>query len=86
MGSEMCIRDRGRSTRGTSPGAARRRREAPIVRVEVVRSRFAFDAYYAGDTLPQTETVHARCAVGGTAESVSLTRAPGERRQPQETP
>lgn len=77
---------RGRSTRGTSPGAARRRREAPIVRVEVVRSRFAFDAYYAGDTLPQTETVHARCAVGGTAEAVSLTRAPGERRRPQETP
>lgn len=66
--------ERDRSTRGSSPGAQRRRREAPIVQVEVVRSRFEFDAYYAGDRQPLTETVHARCIVGGTAVAVDQTR------------
>lgn len=64
---------RGQTT-GTGPGSTRRRQEARILSVEVVRSRFVFDTYYAGHTAPQTETVHARCAVGGTAEPVSLTR------------
>jgi hypothetical protein len=61
--------------RGGGPGAVRRRREARIVRVEVVRSRYFFDTYYAGNTSPQVETVHARADVGGTAVAVSQTRA-----------
>jgi hypothetical protein len=60
--------------RGGGPGAVRRRREAGIVRVEVVRSRYFFDTYYAGNTTPQVETVHARAEVGGTAVEVSETR------------
>ncbi|MEV4901706.1 hypothetical protein AB0K08_10240 [Citricoccus sp. NPDC055426] len=59
---------------GQGPGALRRRKEADIVRVEVVRSRYFFDTYYAGNTTPQTETVHARAEVGGTAVAVSQTR------------
>lgn len=60
--------------RGEGPGAVRRRREAGIVRVEVVRSRYFFDTYYAGNTTPQVETVHACADVGGTAVEVSETR------------
>ena len=60
--------------RAAGPGALRRRREQEIVRVEVVRARYFFDTYYAGNTVPQTETVHARADVGGTAEPVSETR------------
>ncbi|MDI3329541.1 MAG: hypothetical protein QJR09_02250 [Micrococcus sp.] len=60
--------------RGEGPGAVRRRREEAIVRVEVVRSRYFFDTYYAGNTTPQEETVHARADVGGTAVAVSATR------------
>lgn len=60
--------------RGGGPGAVRRRREAGIVRVEVVRSRYFFDTYYAGNTTPQVETVHARADVGGTAVEVAETR------------
>ncbi len=60
--------------RGAGPGAVRRRREAGIVRVEVVRSRYFFDTYYAGNTTPQVETVHARADVWGTAAAVSETR------------
>ncbi|GAA4761923.1 hypothetical protein [Citricoccus nitrophenolicus] len=59
---------------GEGPGAVRRLREADIVRVEVVRSRYFFDTYYAGNTTPQMETVHARAEVGGTAEAVSERR------------
>ena len=73
---------RDRSTRGTGPGAVRRRKEAAIVRVEVVRSRFDFDTYYAGTTEPQTETVHARCTVGGTAQAVQPTRTASARTAP----
>lgn len=70
------LADQGRrpAPRGEGPGAVRRRREAGIVRVEVVRSRYFFDTYYAGNTTPQVETVHARADVGGTAEAVSETR------------
>ncbi len=60
---------------GQGPGALRRRREQDIVRVEVVRSRYFFDTYYAGNTTPQTEAVLARAQVGGTAEAVSETRS-----------
>ncbi|NUL46278.1 hypothetical protein F7P69_13895 [Cellulosimicrobium funkei] len=59
---------------GTGPGAQRRRKEAGIVRVEVVRSRYFFDTYFAGNSTPQMETVHARADVGGTATAVSETR------------
>lgn len=59
---------------GTSPAARRRRKEAGIVRVEIVRSRYFFDTYFAGNTTPQMETVHARADVGGTATAVSETR------------
>ncbi|REE03569.1 hypothetical protein [Citricoccus muralis] len=59
---------------GTSPAAQRRRKEAGIVRVEIVRSRYFFDTYFAGNTTPQMETVHARADVGGTATAVSETR------------
>lgn len=58
---------------GSSAGAIRRRREAAVVSVLVVRSRFIFDDYFsAGEhsTLPKEETVRARCVVGGTAELV----------------
>jgi hypothetical protein len=63
------------AARGQGPAAVRRRREAAIVRVEVVRSRYFFDTYYAGNTTPQVETVHARADVGGRAVAVSETRA-----------
>lgn len=62
------------ATTGQGPGALRRRKEADIVRVEVVRSRYFFDTYYAGNTTPQTETIHARAVVGGTALAVEQTR------------
>ena len=75
---------RDRSARGSGPGAVRRRKEAAIVRVEVVRSRFHFDTYYAGTTEPQTETVNARCTVGGTAEAVQPTRPVSARTAPIE--
>ncbi|MFC7400715.1 hypothetical protein [Citricoccus sp. GCM10030269] len=52
-----------------------RRREADIVRVEVVRSRYVFDTYFGGNVVPQTETVHARAEVGGTAVAVSAIRS-----------
>ncbi|WP_156832028.1 hypothetical protein [Yaniella halotolerans] len=58
---------------GSSPGAIRRRREAAVVEVLVVRSRFIFDDYFAtGEqpSLPKEETVRARCVVGGFAERV----------------
>lgn len=70
--------------RGQGPGAARRRREAAIVRVEVVRSRYVFDTYYAGHTSPQVETVHARADVGGTAVAVGEKRT-DPAQDPQET-
>lgn len=56
---------------GSSAGAIRRRAEAAVVSVLVVRSRFIFDDYFAPgehSTLPKEETVRARCVVGGTAE------------------
>jgi hypothetical protein len=65
---------RQRPLAGRGSGAQRRRTEAGIVRVEVVRSRYFFDTYYDGNTIPQTETVHARAEVGGTAVAVSETR------------
>ncbi|MGD4146664.1 hypothetical protein QT567_22595, partial [Xanthomonas citri pv. citri] len=49
-------------------------REARIVRVEVVRSRFVFDEYFAGQRIPRSETIQARCAVGGTATAQDATR------------
>lgn len=49
-------------------------REARIVRVEVVRSRFVFDEYFAGQRIPRSETIHARCAVGGTATAQDAPR------------
>lgn len=59
---------------GYGPGSTRRRREAAIVTVEAVRSRFRFDEYMAGQRLPQREQVLARCAVGGRAEAVQERR------------
>lgn len=60
--------DHTRSARGRTPGAARRRREREIVRVEVVRSRFDFDDYFLrGRERPTREHLKATCAVGGTA-------------------
>lgn len=50
-------------------------REARIAHVEVVRSRFVFDEYFAGRRIPRSETVHARCAVGGTAAAPDGTPA-----------
>ncbi|WBL18745.1 hypothetical protein [Citricoccus sp. NR2] len=38
-----------------------------ISEVLVVRSRFIFSDYFAGDRRPFAENVHARCAPGGTA-------------------
>ena len=53
-------------------------REARIVHVEVVRSRFVFDEYFAGRRIPRSESVHARCPVGGTAQAhdSTITRRP----------
>ncbi|MDO5635082.1 MAG: hypothetical protein Q4G34_09480 [Micrococcus sp.] len=67
-------RQRTRPSTGTGAGATRRRREAQIVTVEVVRSRFRFDEYFDGQTLPQRETVLARADVGGTAHAVEENR------------
>ena len=56
-----------------SLAATKRRREADVVRVLVVRSRFLFDDYFADDArpkLPAEETVYAQCRVGGTAELI----------------
>ncbi|NEK06114.1 hypothetical protein GR239_37115, partial [Rhizobium leguminosarum] len=47
----------------------RREREATIERIEVVRSRFVFDEYFAGDTAPRSESVLAVCNVGGPASA-----------------
>lgn len=53
----------------TETGTVRMREyEDTIVRLEVVRSRFVFDEYFAGSTVPDSETVFARCEVGGAAE------------------
>lgn len=57
----------GAAAASTAPAGARRAREARIVRVEVVRSRFEFEAYFAGTTRPALENVHAHCLVGGIA-------------------
>ncbi|MDJ1371415.1 hypothetical protein [Gulosibacter molinativorax] len=46
---------------------ARREREADIVTVAVVRSRFVFNNYFAGATHPAAEVIHAECPIGGTA-------------------
>lgn len=71
----------GKVPTGSGPGATRRRREAGIVTVEAVRSRFRFDEYMAGQTLPHREQVLARCAVGGTAEAVQERRDAGQTTQ-----
>ncbi|GAA1132804.1 hypothetical protein [Citricoccus alkalitolerans] len=70
----LAVQQRRTAGLGMSPAAQRRRKEAGIVRVEVVRSRYFFDTYFAGNTTPQVETVHARADVGGTATAVSDTR------------
>lgn len=60
-------------TEGSSAGAIRRRREAAVVTVLVVRSRFVFDEYFSSgeqSTEPTKETVRARCVVGGSAEQL----------------
>lgn len=54
-----------------SPTRKLRSREAAVQRVLVVRSRFSFDDYFNQDepsTRPSSETIHAQCDVGGTAE------------------
>lgn len=51
--------------------ASKRSKDAEIVTVLVVRSRFSFDTYFDRqhpDTTPFRETVYARCDVGGKAE------------------
>ena len=56
-----------------SLATTKRRREADVVQVLVVRSRFIFDDYFADDArpkLPAQETVYAQCPVGGTAELI----------------
>ena len=52
----------------------RRRQEACIEHVEVVRSRFRFEEYYAGLRRPHRETVHAVAPVGGVAQAVQQKR------------
>lgn len=50
---------------------SKRRRDATIVRVLVVRSRFQFNDYFSNTAqakVPEKETVYAQCLVGGTAE------------------
>lgn len=61
-------------TRGGSQSAERRRREAEIAWVTVVRSRFVFDDYFDERVAPESEAEHAECVVGGTA--VALNPAP----------
>ncbi|MGO1543362.1 MAG: hypothetical protein ACTHXA_03380 [Gulosibacter sp.] len=50
--------------------AERQEREAEIVTIAVVRSRYVFDDYFAGQKRPAAEVIHAECPVGGTAWSV----------------
>lgn len=47
--------------------AERRQRESEITTVAVVRARYVFDDYFAGDIHPAAEAIHAECPVGGTA-------------------
>jgi hypothetical protein len=72
--ADALAKQRRRSATGQGAGSPRRRREATITHVEVVRSRYFFDTYYDGNTTPQVETVHARAEVGGAAVAVDLTR------------
>lgn len=54
-----------------SLAVAPRRSETDVVRVLVVRSRFAFDEYFSAtepSKQPFRETIHAQCEVGGVAE------------------
>lgn len=54
-----------------SLATAPRRNERDVVRVLVVRSRFAFDDYFSTtepNSRPFRETIHAQCEVGGVAE------------------
>lgn len=60
--------------------AAIHRREAQIVRVAVVRSRFVFDAWFAGDRSPQAETIVAECEIEGTARPCPEARLPRYRK------
>lgn len=62
--------------------AARREREARIHTVQVVRSRFIFDDYFAGDSAPQAEAVHAECIVGERAVAHSASALPRYRATP----
>ncbi|MDO4239302.1 hypothetical protein [Micrococcus sp.] len=65
----------GRVPTGSGPGSTRRRREAAIATVEVVRSRFRFSDHLEGRNQPYREQVLARCEVGGTAQAVQERRA-----------
>lgn len=47
---------------------ARTEEEADIVEVKVVRARYLFADYFAGAQVPQAESVHATCEVGGRAK------------------
>lgn len=59
--------------------AAIHQREAQIVRIAVVRSRFLFDDWFDGDRRPQAETVFAQCEIGGTAQPCPGARLPRRR-------
>ena len=73
---QRAAREGGRPSGGS--GGPRRRHEAAVQQVEVVRSRFRFDDYYGGDVLPHRETVLSRCEVGGTAVAVREERTADE--------
>lgn len=47
--------------------AERHQREAAITTIAVVRARYIFDDYFAGDKAPAVEVIHAECPIGGTA-------------------
>ena len=76
LAAQRAAREGGRPSGGS--GGPRRRHEAAVQQVEVVRSRFRFDDYYGGDVLPHRETVLARCEVGGTAVAVREKRTADE--------
>lgn len=57
-------------TRRPRPGTKRGDRairENAIVEVRVVRARYVFDEWFAGQRVPSKEAVHASCEVGGIA-------------------
>lgn len=65
--ADSLARQRDRRVKAGTKRGDRAIREREIVEIQVVRSRFIFDDWFAGKRTPKAEQIHARCEVGGTA-------------------